>query len=806
MWEEPALAQSSLFGFAEISSSDGCLGLTEVARHKLGYCDELFVVMATGVSGRGKSARLTGLIRPDLKRLPRRGEDLFRSGDGPNPVTGLARDGIDFPCFGPVRLSHFCKNWGIPTQPGDEKIALVFVDSQGTKSLEDSGQHRALELMAVTIALGLRLCVTNWSRPSKLDINDIMGCLKMNLLLKTANGNVCPYAVAVMHPDVYQPATEGWNAQIRQAHEEEKRRDNKDCKARWQREQSKLKMEDFNVWLMDSPMADFQGYWNAMRELSEWIAQLARRRKRSFKAIDTFMSSVCTYVRELRKQFPDFTDDTDIDAGELLKIWLSMQWIQKGEEVIKAGERAVEMRIEKATIDEIMKAHLQDFIRDQYQETLQKLNQLGESLIVGYRNEISDDVRRIETSVEMRLQICVKETFARRERIILNDVETAIEDGMMAILRIAIENCMSDIGQRPLAEMLISQFDDHLVEEGQRKLEVEINKNFQKFCLGSREVQNDGRIKKIAAEKLHLAKIALDAEIRRCFAIYRDEAHQRQIINERDKATEEIRKRDAEHKALIQAQEESAKRALAAEQAKAKREAEVARKALEEKEVRLREEKKRQEEQIKKMEEEQRQSAMKMKQKHDEFVEQMRKQREEEERLREEKARKAAAEQQRILAEMKRHQENLEKQLREEAERRRREEEEKRRREEENRRRQEEERRRREEENRKRQEAERRRREEEWRRQEAERRRREEEWRRQEAERLRREEEERRRVREGVNVRVRQGANVYGRPYQYDSWVYGAVFELRELIGDRGVIYHNGGCTGPVHVNDLTVA
>jgi hypothetical protein len=124
MLEQPTLDRSSLFSFAEISPTDSFNGLTDVARDRLGGCDELFIVMATGVSGRGKSTRLTGLLRPDLKRLPRQTEDLFPSADGPNPVTGLAREGIDFPCFGPIKLSWFCQRWAIPIQPNDENIIL----------------------------------------------------------------------------------------------------------------------------------------------------------------------------------------------------------------------------------------------------------------------------------------------------------------------------------------------------------------------------------------------------------------------------------------------------------------------------------------------------------------------------------------------------------------------------------------------------------------------------------------------------------------------------------------------------------
>jgi hypothetical protein len=58
----------------------------------------------------------------------------------------------------------------------------------------------------------------------------------------------------------------------------------------------------------------------------------------------------------------------------------------------------------------------------------------------------------------------------------------------------------------------------------------------------------------------------------------------------------------------------------------------------------------------------------------------------------------------------------------------------------------------------------------------------------------------------GNNVRVRQGALVYGHTYKFDDWVYETVFQLGQLTGDRAVIYYNGKVTGAVNVNDLILA
>jgi hypothetical protein len=60
-------------------------------------------------------------------------------------------------------------------------------------------------------------------------------------------------------------------------------------------------------------------------------------------------------------------------------------------------------------------------------------------------------------------------------------------------------------------------------------------------------------------------------------------------------------------------------------------------------------------------------------------------------------------------------------------------------------------------------------------------------------------------VRVGMKVRVRQGALVYGKSYQFHSSVYRQVYDLLELRGDRGVIFYRGVCTGAVNVNDFKI-
>jgi hypothetical protein len=132
-------------------------------------------------------------------------------------------------------------------------------------------------------------------------------------------------------------------------------------------------MDGFKVWLMNSPLADFQGYWNGMRELAEWTDHLAHCQKRSFKLIDGFMNIVCNHRRELPHTFPDLTDDTDLDARELFKIWLSEQGGQKGEELI------VDSVIKQMMIDDVMSVNPRVLMREQHQETLRQLDQLGKS-------------------------------------------------------------------------------------------------------------------------------------------------------------------------------------------------------------------------------------------------------------------------------------------------------------------------------------------------------------------------------------------------------------------------------------------
>jgi hypothetical protein len=57
----------------------------------------------------------------------------------------------------------------------------------------------------------------------------------------------------------------------------------------------------------------------------------------------------------------------------------------------------------------------------------------------------------------------------------------------------------------------------------------------------------------------------------------------------------------------------------------------------------------------------------------------------------------------------------------------------------------------------------------------------------------------------GATVKLVRNAKVYKKHYGFDNWVYDAEFQLRELKGDRAVIYYGDQCTGACYASDLIV-
>ena len=58
-------------------------------------------------------------------------------------------------------------------------------------------------------------------------------------------------------------------------------------------------------------------------------------------------------------------------------------------------------------------------------------------------------------------------------------------------------------------------------------------------------------------------------------------------------------------------------------------------------------------------------------------------------------------------------------------------------------------------------------------------------------------------IREGVQARVRKGAKQYGKHEGFAPFVYDRVFVVKEVNGDRAVIYKGQTCIGAIHIDDL---
>ena len=209
MFKEPELISSNVFGLADVEQK-GFKGLTEDAIQNLKGCNKIFFIMGTGVTGVGKSTKLSQLINPDFNEFGTVQQDkfVFKASDGPKPVTGVARDNMNFPSFGPIKLSSFCKRWNIETSSEDDEIALVFIDSQGTHAIEESGEGLASSTAILSAGIGFRLCFAGSNRPTKYNFNEIDGALSLNMFMTRNNQQMQGYSFGIVYNDMFSKTKE----------------------------------------------------------------------------------------------------------------------------------------------------------------------------------------------------------------------------------------------------------------------------------------------------------------------------------------------------------------------------------------------------------------------------------------------------------------------------------------------------------------------------------------------------------------------------------------------------------------------
>lgn len=294
MFQEPNIIKSNVFGLAEVDSEKGFIGLTEEAKQRLKGCQKLFFVMGTGITGVGKSTKLSQLINPDFEKFStkQRKNFVFKAKDGPNPVTGSERDNMNFPSFGPIKLSSFCERWNIETGEEDEEIGLVFVDSQGTHAINEKGEGLASSTAILSTGVGLRLCFAGSNRPTKYNFNEIDGALSLNLMITRREQQTFGYSFGIIYNDMFSKTNE---------EEDETRieKSNEDSRQIWIDHNEKLDTPNgFRLWLLENPYVNIEGYWKSMREIAKWITELARLKRRNFHSFVEITKAASEFLED----------------------------------------------------------------------------------------------------------------------------------------------------------------------------------------------------------------------------------------------------------------------------------------------------------------------------------------------------------------------------------------------------------------------------------------------------------------------------------------------------------------------------
>lgn len=266
MFEEPPLIPESVFSLVDFDEELGVTGFSEEAQQRLNGCQNIYFIMATGDTGRGKSTKLSQLVNPDFKIVHNEINDgdpyVFKASGGPDPTTGFERDGMNFPSIGPLSLSGFKKRWGFPIQPEDEEIALVFVDSQGTNAPIEEARGLIISIGALTTALGLRLYLTDSGRPTFKAYNDVSGGIILNNFITRGGNLVLGYNIGVINPDVHQ------TSQNDEAHNEK-------YAELWKENNHYIaNTPDFKLFMLENPYKNLEGYWDSMKDIALMISDL----------------------------------------------------------------------------------------------------------------------------------------------------------------------------------------------------------------------------------------------------------------------------------------------------------------------------------------------------------------------------------------------------------------------------------------------------------------------------------------------------------------------------------------------------
>jgi hypothetical protein len=434
----------------------------QVLRIYRSFPSVLFII-ATGMTGKGKSTRLDHLIRGFKTELDP--NDPFKC-DGGNQ--GCTRD---FWSSTPILFSEFCRRWRIEMPAGSIDYPLVFIDAEGFDNASDETSDWVQRAVAVFSSIAsVRICVTR-ERLTGTEVQNVVDGIKLNCI--TSSGALSS-AVVVLSGEV------GVSGSCETFEEFELKRKAQDKEAT---ELFRSTMLDQHI-ILDNFAAFMQpqwygrharqdSYWISMQEAATFMANVvARTTPTSFSVLESIFAQTADEVSKMT----EFTKQVDVSI--ILRRILSGYADKMKNQVIDTACVQIRRQVQtldffgvfasKSISDKFILAARHDFevqCNAYYQRLLVEIPDEASTCQVHISKAISDFVTgelidRLRTTILPIVTIIKRYRIARQYPIcVLVAVKTTFQKEIEAC-RARIVNIEREIGVLNTTELVLIWQDD----------------------------------------------------------------------------------------------------------------------------------------------------------------------------------------------------------------------------------------------------------------------------------------------------------------------------------------------------------
>lgn len=472
-------------------------GFTEIAKKILGKEGQVFIIGASGPTGVGKSTKLNQLFNPKLIDMDDDEEieanSIFKTGDGPNPVTGYERDHMNFPCSEGMKLSTFCELHGIPVEENDKQISLFLVDSQGTGSIKDDDVGTVIAMTILTAAFyGVRFCFANGPRPNVINYGEVDGSLDLNSLVQKEGSSSSGCAIGVIYRDVYNKKKER-KMQIQ--------KDNEEYTRLWIEHNNKLSPPtDFRLWLFESPV-NVEGYKSSIKEVAEWIAYLARKKKKSIQSIQALVDKIGNYINNIITK-----DDFNIEKLKNFDTSIFRDMVMANEIIPLMDETFVfiEQR-SRDIVNTISEKDILDINEEELKNTLFNDAQMflikkANDIWGNFENEFPHILKDKSEIIKKQTDFAFLSKYNERRLSILNEIEGKIIVFSNDLIDNYIQKSKIEIQNISFEQILKSDVSGDQIKKWINNASNDFDSQIPKICL-SNSIQKNQLINKTINEK-----------------------------------------------------------------------------------------------------------------------------------------------------------------------------------------------------------------------------------------------------------------------------------------------------------------